>query len=45
MAVLAAIEKDLDTARTGYRALLEKDVPAFNKATAGKVTPLNVKGS
>jgi hypothetical protein len=45
MAVLAAIEKDLDTARTGYRALLEKDVPAFNKTTAGKVTPLNVKGS
>jgi hypothetical protein len=44
-AVLETIEKDLNAARADYRALLDKDVPAFNKAMNGKVAPVNVKGS
>ncbi len=45
VAVLDTIEKDLNAARAGYRVLLDKDVPAFNKAMTGKVPPLNVAGS
>jgi hypothetical protein len=32
---LAWIEKDLAAAERDYAALLEKDLPAFNKANAG----------
>ncbi len=35
VAVLAVIEKDLDAAKTDYRELLEKQIPAFNKSVAG----------
>lgn len=34
--VLAQIEKDLAAAAAGYAALVEKEVPAFNKANAGR---------
>jgi hypothetical protein len=44
-AVLETIEKDLNAARADYRALLDKDVPAFNRAMNGKGPVLNVKGS
>lgn len=36
LAVLAGIEKDLAAAEIAYAALIEKDVPAFNRAMAGK---------
>ncbi|MEO7102529.1 MAG: hypothetical protein ABI311_04125, partial [Gemmatimonadaceae bacterium] len=39
-AVLASIERDLAEARTAYNTLMQHDIPAFNKATAGKLTPL-----
>jgi len=39
-AVLASIERDLAEARTAYNTLTQQDIPAFNKATAGKLTPL-----
>jgi photosystem II stability/assembly factor-like uncharacterized protein len=35
--VLELIEADLAKARAGFAILMEKDVPAFNKAMAGKV--------
>jgi photosystem II stability/assembly factor-like uncharacterized protein len=34
--VLDAIEKDLAAAQAAYATLVEKDVPAFNKANAGR---------
>jgi photosystem II stability/assembly factor-like uncharacterized protein len=40
-AVLTVIEKDLDAARQAYRALMDQDVPALNRAMAERgVTPL-----
>jgi len=42
MALTEMIEKDLAAARSEYRALMEKDVPAFNKSLAAAgVTPLS----
>ncbi len=35
IAVLDSIEKNLSTARTEYHALLDKELPAFNRAMAG----------
>ena len=35
--VLEMIEADLAKARAGFAALMERDLPAFNKAMAGKV--------
>ncbi len=41
LAVLLGIEKDLTDARADYRALMDKEIPAFNRAMAsGGVTPL-----
>jgi hypothetical protein len=41
VAVLDFVEKSLHTAQADYRALLDKEVPAFNRAMAGGgVTPL-----
>jgi len=41
VALLQDIEKDLDAARAQYKALMEKEVPAFNKMIAEKgVIPL-----
>ena len=36
MAVLEMIEKDLDAAKAAFKAVMEKDVPAFNRSMAGK---------
>ena len=36
MEALAWIEKDLAAAEKDYAAVIEKDLPAFNKANAGK---------
>jgi hypothetical protein len=38
--VLAEIEKDLATAKAEYTKVMSEDLPAFNKAMAGKVTAL-----
>ncbi|HXI26956.1 MAG TPA: hypothetical protein VNG89_00995, partial [Vicinamibacterales bacterium] len=38
--VMETIEKDLNTARTDYKTLMERDVPAFNRAMTGAMTPL-----
>jgi len=41
VALLQDIEKDLDAARVQYKALMEKEVPAFNKMIAEKgIIPL-----
>ena len=40
MAWLSDIEKDLGAARTAYRALVDQDVAAFNKAMDGKVAAI-----
>jgi hypothetical protein len=46
IAVLQAIEKDLDAARTEYRGLMDKEVPAFNRSMAEKgITPLAAGGA
>jgi hypothetical protein len=38
--LMETIEKDLNAARTDYRNLLERDIPAFNRAIGGAMTPL-----
>jgi len=38
--VLAGIEKDLASAKAEYTKVMSEDLPAFNKAMAGKVTAL-----
>jgi hypothetical protein len=38
--LLETIEKDLNAAKAEYKALLERDVPAFNRAIGGAMTPL-----
>ena len=40
MQVLAVIEKDLTAAKAGFDKLVSTDLPAFNKAMAGKVPPI-----
>jgi hypothetical protein len=40
MQVLTVIEKDLAAARAGFDKLVSTDLPAFNKAMAGKVPPI-----
>ena len=40
MQVLEAIEKELASAKAGYEKLKATDIPAFNKAMAGKVAPI-----
>ena len=37
MQVLEVIEKELASAKAGYEKLMATDIPAFNKAMAGKV--------
>jgi len=41
--VLQAIEKDLASAKAGFEKLQSTDLPAFNKAMAGKVPPIGDK--
>jgi hypothetical protein len=38
--VLETIEKDLNAAKSDYKTLMERDVPAFNRAIGGAITPL-----
>jgi photosystem II stability/assembly factor-like uncharacterized protein len=38
--VMETIEKDLNTARTEYKRLMEQEVPAFNRAIGTGMTPL-----
>jgi len=38
--MLENIEKDLNAAKIDYKALMERDVPAFNRAIGGTITPL-----
>ena len=38
--VLETIEKDLGSAKAEYKTLMERDVPAFNRAVAGTMVPL-----
>jgi hypothetical protein len=40
MQVLQVIEKDLAAAKVGFEKLAATDLPAFNKAMAGKLTPI-----
>ena len=40
VSVLETIEKDLNAAKSDYKTLMERDVPAFNRAIAGGMTPL-----
>ena len=37
---MESIEKDLNGAKTDYRNLMDREVPAFNRAIAGAMTPL-----
>src|SRR3954453_11097072 len=41
--LLESIEKDLSTAKSEYKKLMDQDVPAFNRAVAGTMTPLITK--
>jgi len=38
--LVETIEKDLNAARADYRNLLEREIPAFNRAIGGAMTPL-----
>jgi len=38
--VLETIEKDLSSAKVDYKNLMEREVPAFNRAIAGARVPL-----
>ena len=45
MQVLRTIEKELASAKAGFEKLLSTDLPAFNKAMAGKVPPIGDPGT
>jgi hypothetical protein len=38
--VLETIEKDLNAAKSEYKTVMERDVPAFNRSVSGAMTPL-----
>ena len=38
--LMEGIEKELNAAKTEYRNLLDREVPAFNRAIGGAMTPL-----
>jgi photosystem II stability/assembly factor-like uncharacterized protein len=38
--VMETIEKDLNAAKTAYKDVMDRDVPAFNRAIGGAITPL-----
>jgi hypothetical protein len=38
--LVETIEKDLDAAKAEYKTLLERDVPAFNRAVGAAISPL-----
>jgi len=41
--VMETIEKDLNGAKAAYKNVIEQDVPAFNRAIGGAITPLTSK--
>jgi photosystem II stability/assembly factor-like uncharacterized protein len=41
--VMETIEKDLSSAKADYKRLMDDEVPAFNRALGGSVTPLTGK--
>jgi len=44
--LIAGIEKDLAAAKTEYRTLIDKDVPAFNRSLAASgVTPISANNN
>jgi hypothetical protein len=45
IAVLDMLEKELTAAKADFDTLVRKDVPAFNKAMAGKIPPISVSGT
>jgi hypothetical protein len=38
--MLENIEKDLTSAKTDYRNLIDREIPAFNRAIGNAITPL-----
>ena len=38
--VMESIEKDLNAARADYKGLMDREVPAFNRAIGNVMTPL-----
>jgi hypothetical protein len=40
VAVLETIEKDMNAAKAEYKTLMDRDVPAFNRAIGNTITPL-----
>ncbi len=38
--VMESIEKDLNAAKADYKNVMDRDVPAFNRAIGGAITPL-----
>jgi len=38
--VMETIEKDLASAKAEYKTLIEREIPAFNRAVGGAITPL-----
>jgi hypothetical protein len=41
VSVMETIEKDLNTAKADYRRVMDQEVPAFNRAITGSMTPLS----
>ena len=37
---MESIEKDLNAAKADYKSLMDRDVPTFNRAIGGAMTPL-----
>jgi len=40
LSVLETIERDLNGARADYKTVMDRDVPSFNRAIGGAITPL-----
>jgi len=43
MGVMTEIERDLTAAKAAFAVLMDKDLPAFNRAMAGKLSPITDK--
>jgi hypothetical protein len=42
--ILADLEKQLEAAKAGYTAVVDKEIPAFNKAMEGKLPAIKIGG-
>jgi hypothetical protein len=40
-ATFELLRQELEAAKAAFAAVLEKDVPAFNRATAGRLVPIS----